>query len=237
MNDPILEAKRRHGHDVPIRDAFPTPVEISDRKSFLERASSAFGGEEWMWKSNKGRLLAIVVVPAGVFSVADFWGGLAHSTIEHAKPYIQTLAQLELPTGPDLVLFSEQEDPTQNWDPRKAALIAPRVRKPDQPVKDLTELYNYRLWRIARVREHPSGAQPKFLLKKSDDAAAQEHLEFAMRSPGYPTRWYTPEVSFGMLYAAADPLIAIDEVGRYEELAAPAECPWAAKNISYMRLS
>ena len=223
MNDWMNEARRRYDSSVEIRDSLPSPEEVLSRKSFLERAVQSIGGQEWMWKTTKGKILAVIVLPAGVFSVADFWANGIQTAFEYAQPYIGLLDQLDLPTRPNFVFFSDSKIdgfPLPPGEQRKAALIAPRVRLPEPTLSGISNVHELSLWRISRLAEFATGDRFPYTNPRSNELAAKEHLEFVLRStnqhPGSNTRWYSSEFSTGVLYATDDPLIALDEIIRYQ---------------------
>lgn len=225
MDKRIVEARNRHGPGVKILDSFPTPGEISNRKSFLERVVQAVGGQEWMWKTNSGRLIAVIVLPSVVAGVGNFWTNQAHAAIEYAQPYVQMMANFDLPTRPELVVFSVsgKRDDTPNQTPdHRAALIAPRVRIPDQLNSNPSTVEGLSLYRISKFIEYSKNKTLVSALNTSNEEAAKAHLQHSMNplrnSMHANSRWYSSDKSPGMLYAAADPLVAIDEILRYEEL-------------------
>lgn len=58
-----------------------------------------------MWKSRRGFLIAIIVVPPGISSLADFWAPPIRAGMEYARPYISVLEDSALVLGQRMVAF------------------------------------------------------------------------------------------------------------------------------------
>lgn len=86
------------GDGLRITGKMPTPRELADNGSWLERIAGTVGLEKWMWKSRRGLLIAIVIVPPGLYGLVDFWKPVVTTSIDLASPYIEVLGK----TGVDL---------------------------------------------------------------------------------------------------------------------------------------
>lgn len=101
----IEELRRRFGSEVPIIDRVPTPKEVVEKESWLERISGTVGLEKWMWKSRRGLMIAIIVVPPGISGLIDFWAPPVRAGMEYARPYIGVLEDSALVLGQRMVAF------------------------------------------------------------------------------------------------------------------------------------
>lgn len=96
--------------DTPVLRGLPNRDEIVSHKSFLQKVTSAVGGQEWMWKSISGGIIAIIVLPPQLYSIADYWEPKISAGIELAEPYLQALREIDFRPTDTLIGFDGQGD-------------------------------------------------------------------------------------------------------------------------------
>jgi len=97
MDETDEEIRRRHGlsDNIRVLRDFPDKDEIVRKLSFLQKVTSAVGGQEWMWKSVTGGLIAVIVLTPQISSIADYWGPKISAGIELAEPYLAAMREIE----------------------------------------------------------------------------------------------------------------------------------------------
>lgn len=122
----IEELRRRFGRETPILERVPSPKELVEQESWIERIAGTVGLEKWMWKSRRGLIIAIIVVPPGISGLVDFWSPPIRASIEYARPYIGVIEDSAITVGQRMVAF--MPEPGERLDPHyPSAIIAPTV--------------------------------------------------------------------------------------------------------------
>ncbi|WP_047230227.1 RES family NAD+ phosphorylase [Pseudomonas brassicacearum] len=188
------EVRRRYGQNVVVLRTFPTDTEIKKEKSYLEMVGSMFGVQEWMWKTRSGRLLAVLIVVPTALGFVKFWGNGVTVAYDFARPYIEMVRHAPLDLSDELIVFGEHPESVigdRVWSPdRPITFIAPGVRvEPSSPEKTRSGFLEHTLWRVGR---------PQYL----GVFTASDKFGGRWNSPGRP-----------VLYAADDPLVALEEIG------------------------
>jgi hypothetical protein len=75
--------------DFEILDSLPSAGEVQKKESFLVKLGEIAGAQAWMWKSWKGKVIAIVLVYMFVNGVYDTFKPLALWSYEKVPIYLQ----------------------------------------------------------------------------------------------------------------------------------------------------
>lgn len=126
-DEELRELRRRFGDDVPVTDRLPTPKDLAERESWLERIGSTIGLEKWMWKSRGGLLIAIIVVPPGVSGLVEFWEPPIKASIEYARPYISVVEETSLQLKDRIVAFLPEPESETTAKSQKMAMLVPTI--------------------------------------------------------------------------------------------------------------
>ena len=126
-NEEMREIRQRFGDGVSVTDRLPTPKEIVERGSWLELIAGTVGLEKWMWKSRRGLLIAIIVVPPGISGLVGFWGPPIRTGIEYARPYISIFEETGLKLDDRMVAFLPEPTGDTGTPAQDAAILAPTV--------------------------------------------------------------------------------------------------------------
>lgn len=136
----VEDLRRRFGAEIPIIDRIPSPGEVVEQESWLERISGTVGLEKWMWKSRRGLLIAIIVVPPGVGGLVDFWAPPIRTGIDYARTYISIIERISLSLGRQMVAFLPEpgSDGFEAIYPK--AILAPSMGQPITASSGLTDI-------------------------------------------------------------------------------------------------
>lgn len=192
LNDEeIQELRERFGDDVQVTDKLPSPKEVVERDSWLERIVGTVGLEKWMWKSRRGLLIAIIVVPPGVSGLVEFWSPPVTAAMEYARPYISVVENTGLQFGERLIAFLPE--PTGDEAPPLAdrAILIPAVGQPITAPVGVIEL-DATVYRLVDPRFDPLDG---------------------WGTRNYGGRWSSPGPS--LLYTSDSVLAAIEELKQY----------------------
>lgn len=153
-NQEVDELRRRFGANVPIINRIPSAEEVVERESWLERIAGTVGLEKWMWKSRRGLLIAIIVVPPGISGLIDFWSPPIRAGIEYARPYIGVIENTAIALGQRMVVFLPERGP-ERLDPiYPHAILAPAVGQMITVAAGITNI-DVRVYRLAYPRYDP----------------------------------------------------------------------------------
>jgi RES domain-containing protein len=175
--------------DTPIRHSMPSQEEMAAKPSFLLKVAKALGYEEWMWKSTRGKILAVIIlVPAGA-TIVGWWAPKVQLGWSLAEPYVRTITLSGVEFGSRMVGFLP-EPPGPDVAPVERGAIPSKLLalEFDYPIDSGGRID---LWRVVQARhDHAAGG-------------------FGPQPLRYPSRW----VSEGhVTYAAGSLIQAITEM-------------------------
>lgn len=187
----MRELRRKFGDDVPIIETLPSTEEVVRQESWLERIVGTVGLEKWMWKSRRGLLIAIIVVPPGITGLVDFWSPPITAAFEYARPYIGVIENTGLEFGERFIAFLPEPAKGELRPLAERAILAPTIGQLITAPQGMAEV-DTTVYRLAHRRIDPL-----------DGHGAMN----------YGGRWNSPGP--GLLYTSDSVLAAVEELKRH----------------------
>lgn len=189
----VADLRARYGADLPVLDRLPSHAELASERSHIEFIAGALGFQRGMLKTWRGRIVAVIVIPATFSGFLSFWGPKLEVAYEFASPYIQSIAATSAHLTDNLIAFGDLPDPSsplRSGDSTIVASLVPEFQSLNQPkLSGNHSTATLTLWRISRK------------------------LYPALSSARIGGRWTSS--GHNVVYTADSPLGAIEEVAFY----------------------